>query len=198
MDDAVHRQDLDEAFKQQLNSQRDNQFRMDRLVKTLLDLSALELRDTIEKQDFNLTALIERVLEEFSPAVTSADIALETRLEKKLHLQGDQGKIRRLRNNIIENAIKYNREKGTIQLKSRQDAENIVISLHNSSPGIPELDKVFGQFYWVEKSRSQQYGSAGLGLAIVRQIDKLHHGSATMESDAKSLSPFLEATYDNN
>ncbi len=82
MDDAVHRQDLDEAFKQQLNSQRDNLFRMDRLVKTLLDLSALELRDTIEKQDFNLTALIEKVLEEFSPAVTTADIALETQLEK--------------------------------------------------------------------------------------------------------------------
>ncbi len=188
MDNAVHRQDLDEAFKQQLNSQRDNLFRMDRLVKTLLDLSALELRDTIEKQDFNLTALIEKVLEEFSPAVTSADIALETRLEKDLHLQGDREKIRRLLINIIDNAIKYNHTGGKILLEANRNGKNIIISLYNSSPGIPtaDLDKVFEQFYRVEKSRSQQYGGAGLGLAIVRQIVKLHHGRVTMESDAKS------------
>jgi len=188
MDDAVHRQDLDEAFKQQLSNQRDNLFRMDRLVKTLLDLSALELRDTIEKQDFNLTTLIEKLLEEFSPAITTADITLETRLEKDVHLQGDREKIRRLLINILDNAIKYNHHGGSIQLEVKQDMKNIVISLRNSGPGIPtsDLEKVFEQFYRVEKSRSQQYGGAGLGLAIARQIVKLHQGSVTMESDAKS------------
>ncbi len=188
MDDAVHRQDLDETFKQQLSNQRDNLFRMDRLVKTLLDLSALELRDTIEKQDFNLTSLIEKLLEEFSPAITAADITLETRLEKNLHLQGDQEKIRRLLINILDNAIKYNHHGGSIQFEAKLERKNIVISLHNSGPGIPtsDLDKVFEQFYRVEKSRSQQYGGAGLGLAIARQIVKLHQGSVTMESDAKS------------
>jgi signal transduction histidine kinase len=188
MDDAVHRQDLDNTFKQQLNRQRDNLFRMDRLVKNLLDLSALELRDTVEKQDFNLTILIEKLLEEFSPAITTADISLKTRLEENLQMQGDQEKIRRLLINIIDNAIKYNHEKGVMELETRQEAGNIVISLYNSGPGIPtaDLNKVFEQFYRVEKSRSQQYGGAGLGLAIARQIVKLHHGRATMESDAES------------
>jgi signal transduction histidine kinase len=188
MDDASQRPDLDEDFKQQLSSQRDNLFRMDRLVKTLLDLSDLELRNAIEKQDFNLTVLIEEVLDDFSAVITAAGLTLETDLDKDLQLRGDREKIRRLLINIIDNAIKYNHEGGEIQFEARRQAQSIIIAVYNTGPGIPtaDLDKVFEQFYRVEKSRSQQYGGAGLGLSIARQIVKLHHGDVTMESDAKT------------
>ncbi|NIA19097.1 MAG: HAMP domain-containing protein [Xanthomonadaceae bacterium] len=188
MDEAVQNQDMDESFRLQMISQRSNLFRMDRLVKTLLDLSALELKEVIEKQDFNLTVLIESLLEDFSAVMSAADISLETKLQENLHLLGDQDKIRRLLINILDNAIKYNYEGGTIELQTSEDEKNVIISLRNTGPGIPETDlkKVFEQFYRVEKSRSLQYGGAGLGLAIVRQIVKLHDGHLSMESDGKS------------
>jgi len=188
MDEAVQSQDMDDSFKQQLVNQRTNLFRMDRLVKTLLDLSALELKDMIEKHDFNLTALIENLLEDFSTVISTADISLETNLQENLHLLGDQDKIRRLLINILDNAIKYNYEGGIIELQASENGKEVSISLYNTGPGIPDSDreKVFEQFYRVEKSRSLQYGGAGLGLAIVRQIIKLHKGSVKVESEPES------------
>lgn len=188
MDEAVQKQEIDEPFKQQLISQRLNLFRMDRLVKSLLDLSSLELKGIMEKQDINISAMIESLLEDFSAVMNAADISLDANLQENLHLPGDRDKIRRLLINILDNAIKYNYEGGKIELEASGNEESITISLLNTGPGIPEadLEKVFDQFYRVEKSRSAQYGGAGLGLAIVRQIVKLHKGSVEMKSDAKS------------
>ena len=188
MDEAVQHQEIDEPIKQQLISQRANLFRMDRLVKNLLDLSSLELKEVIEKQDINLSAMIESLLEDFSAVISAADITLDVNLQENLHLPGDRDKIRRLLINILDNAIKYNYEGGEITLEASGNEKIITISLFNTGPGIPEadLEKVFDQFYRVEKSRSLQYGGAGLGLAIVKQIVKLHKGSVEMNSDAKS------------
>ena len=184
MDEAVNRRDLDESFKQQMINQRINLFRMDRLVKTLLDLSALELKEMIEKENFNLTGMIETVLEDFTAVILSNNIQLTTKLQHNLQLRGDQDKIRRLLINILDNAIKYNYEGPKIALEASGNEKIITISLFNTGQGIPEaeLEKVFEQFYRVEKSRSLQYGGTGLGLAIVKKIVILHHGSVKMES----------------
>ncbi len=185
MDEALQNQEMDEAFRQQMISQRTNLFRMDRLVKTLLNLSALELRETIDKQDFNLTSLVNNLLEDFSAGISAADISLEIKLQENLHLMGDQDKIRRLLINILDNAIKYNHKGGMIELQASGNGKEVSISLYNTGPGIPEADreKIFEQFYRIEKSRSLQYGGAGLGLTIVRQIVKLHKGSIKVESE---------------
>ena len=99
-------------------------------------------------------------------------------------MKGDRDMIRRLLINIIDNAIKYNRESGSLKLEVKPNAHTLHITCFNTGQGIPakELDRVFEQFYRVEKSRSLKYGGSGLGLAIVRQIVRLHGGDIKMES----------------
>ena len=184
-DEATQRQDLPEAFQHQLTSQSQHVLRMDRLVKNLLQLSVLELEDSLRPEEFSLKDLVQSVLEDFSLVLTEAKIHLETHLPANLNMIGDKDKIRRMLINILDNAIKYNVENGEINLELTQKENFVRISLFNTGPGIPkdEQEKVFEQFYRVEKSRSLHYGGAGLGLAIVKQIVRLHHGMVSVESE---------------
>jgi two-component system OmpR family sensor kinase len=184
-DEAAQRQDLPEAFQHQLIGQSQHVLRMDRLVKNLLELSVLELEDSPRPGEFSLKDLVQSVLEDFSIVLTEAKIHLETHLPANLNMIGDKDKIRRMLINILDNAIKYNVENGEINLELTQKEDFVRISLFNTGPGIPkdEQEKVFEQFYRVEKSRSLHYGGSGLGLAIVKQIVRLHHGTVSLESE---------------
>jgi two-component system OmpR family sensor kinase len=184
-DDGAQCQDLPEAFHRRLISQADIVLRMDRLVKNLLELSVLELKGSLAPEEFSLTDLIRSVVEDFSLILTEAKIRLEIHLPENLKMIGDKDKIRRMLINILDNAIKYNVEDGEIKLELTEKEGSVCISLFNTGPGIPkdELERVFEQFYRVEKSRSLRYGGAGLGLAIVKQIVRLHHGKVSLESE---------------
>lgn len=184
MDNAISQQDCPEPFKQQLIDQEAILIRMERLVKTLLDLSAMELKEVLEIKNFNLTKVIRIILHDFLPVIAANDIQLDVRLPDDVCMAGNQDKIRLMLINILDNAIKYNYKNGTIKLVVSETGDSINISLYNTGPGIPsqDLEKIFEQFYRVEKSRSLQYGGTGLGLAIVKKIVSLHHGSVKMES----------------
>jgi signal transduction histidine kinase len=184
-DQAVQRQDLPESFQQQLSNQGTIVLRMERLIKTLLELSVLELKDSLEIEEFSLTALLRSVLEDFSVVVADRNIRLQVTLPENLRVLGDKDMIRRMAINILDNAVKYNFEKGEIKLEASEEKGSVRLSLFNTGPGIPkdELEKVFEQFFRVEKSRSLQYGGSGLGLSIVKQIARLHGGTAVMESE---------------
>lgn len=183
-EEAVQRKGLTESLRQQLVSQERVVLRMERLVKTLLELSVLELQDSLEMKEFRLTDLVRSVLEEFSSITASRNIRCEVHLAENLVIRGDQEKIRRVLINILDNAVKYGFENGKMELELSGKAGSVLLSLSNTGPGVPknELGKVFEPFYRVEKSRSTQYGGSGLGLAIVRQIVLLHGGEVVMES----------------
>ncbi len=185
-DEASQRQDLPEAFEHQLISQGEHVLRMDRLVKNLLELSVLELKESLTVAEFSMTDLVHSVLEDFSLILTEARIRLKTRLPENLKIIGDKDKIRRMLINILDNAVKYNVENGEIEIELAEKENLIRISCFNTGPGIPkgEREKVFEQFYRVERSRSLQYGGAGLGLAIVKQIVRLHQGRVSLESES--------------
>jgi two-component system OmpR family sensor kinase len=185
-DEAAQRKDLPEAFQHQVISQGEHVLRMDRLVKNLLELSVLELKDSLTPEQFSLTDLIRSVLEDFSHILTEARIRLKVHLPGSLNMLGDRDKIRRMLINLLDNAVKYNVENGEIRFQAIEKAGFIHLSLNNTGPGIPkdDLEKVFEQFYRVEKSRSLQYGGAGLGLSIVKEIVRLHHGKVSLESEA--------------
>ena len=184
-EDAAQRRDLPEAFQQQVTAQGNNVLRMDRLVKTLLELSVLEVKASLVLKPFSVTDLVRSVLEDFSPLMEKANIRLETDLPQQLNMDGDADNIRRALINILDNAVKYNVEEGRITVVVAEKDNTIGISVENTGPGIPENDlkKVFDQFYRVEKSRSIQHGGAGLGLAIVREIVRLHHGEVSIASE---------------
>jgi two-component system OmpR family sensor kinase len=183
-DEAAQRKDLPQVFQHQVISQGEHVLRMDRLVKNLLELSVLELKDSLTPEEFSLTDLVQSVLEDFSLILTEAKIRLDVDLPGNLNMIGDKDKIRRMLINILDNAIKYNAENGEIKFQAIERDGFIHLSLNNTGPGIPkdDLEKVFEQFYRVEKSRSLRYGGAGLGLAIVREIVRLHHGKVSIDS----------------
>ena len=183
-EETSQRNDLPEVFLEQMKIQERNVLRMDRLVKTLLELSILEIRGFLTLEPFSLTDLVTLVLEDFSPIMERAKIHLEAVLPPGLTMRGDEDMIRRAFINILDNAVKYNREEGKIQLTVAEKNNDICISVYNTGRGIPkdELEKVFEQFYRVEKSRAAINGGVGLGLAIVKEIVRLHNGKVFLDS----------------
>jgi two-component system, OmpR family, sensor kinase len=183
-EEAAQHQELPEALQDQLSTQVHHVLRMDRLIKTLLELSVLELKESLALESFSLTDLVRSVLEDFSPFMSDAGIRLTVRMPERLDMRGDKDKIRRLLINIVDNAVKYNQANGEVRLEAREKDGAVHLALTNSSPGIPKdaREKVFEHFYRVEKSRSPEYGGAGPGLAIVKQIVRLHHGRVSIDS----------------
>ncbi|MGA7874084.1 MAG: HAMP domain-containing sensor histidine kinase [Desulfoferrobacter sp.] len=184
-EEAVHWADLSDSHRQMLDSQNRVLLRMNRLVKALLDLSALDLERTVKVEEIDLNALVEEIANELSPLLEAKKISLHNRLPKHMRLNADEGKMRRMLINLLDNAIKYNWEGGEIEVEGVEAQDEVSLTFFNTGPGVAndELDRVFEQFYRVEKSRSQQHGGAGLGLSLVRQIVALHGGEVTMESE---------------
>jgi signal transduction histidine kinase len=187
-EEAMQRGDLPPSFQSQLIRQSQVALRMERLIKDLMALSVLELDSTLKIEQFSLSELIHSLLADFSLLLAERQIRMHTRLSGELRISADKDKIRRLLINILDNAVKYNVTGGEIRLTAAEDRYGVTLTLFNTGPGIPkaDLEKVFDQFYRVEKSRSLQYGGAGLGLSIVQQIARRHGGTVTMESASGS------------
>lgn len=183
-EEALQSEGLPDSLKQGLSAQNKALLRMNRLVKNLLDLSALELAETCEAKPFSFHELAGSVLEDFQPLIQDQGIHCTAQLDDQLNLIADREKIKRMLINLIDNAIKYNRPGGEIRLQAGQRGKSCDILLFNTGPGIAaeERERVFEQFYRVEKSRAASMGGAGLGLTIVRRIVELHGGNVSLQS----------------
>ncbi|HHB76002.1 MAG TPA: HAMP domain-containing histidine kinase [Desulfobulbus sp.] len=184
--EAVQRDDLPDNFAMRLSRQSEILLRMDRLVKNLLDLSALQLKETVTLMRVDMTQLISTILSEFEEIIQTSDIHLNLELKDSIFLSGDEEKLRRMFINLIDNAIKYNnKEKGVIQVSLKKNNQDVEIIIYNTGIGIPATEQkmIFDQFYRVEKSRATASGGSGLGLTIVKRIVELHHGRIEIESE---------------
>ena len=188
-DEALQLSELPDNFRKQLVQQSRILCRMDRLVKNLLDLSALELQAACDPEELDLVELTATVFTEFEDIIRANNIELSLELPGSAFIRADGEKIKRVLINLIDNAIKYNHpEEGRIECRITTENKGIWLEIYNSGPGIPadQLERVFDQFYRVEKSRSTALGGAGLGLTIVKRIIEMHGGTITMESEAGS------------
>jgi two-component system, OmpR family, sensor kinase len=185
MEGAIHRKDLPDSFQQRLIHQTNILRRMSRLVKNLLDLSALELKRTISFAQISLPGLLKSVLEDYADVFAAKRINLTLNIPEDLEVRGDKEELQRVFINLVDNAIKYSHTDGDIRIRAARVGHDIRVSLYNTGRGIPkaDLERVFDQFYRVEKSRSLQYGGSGLGLTIVKRIVELHGGTVEMESE---------------
>jgi two-component system, OmpR family, sensor kinase len=185
MERAVHRKDLPDSFKQRLIHQGNILRRMGRLVKNLLNLSALELKRNIDFTEVSLPALLKSVLGDYEDVFAAKRITVTTDIPENLPVRGDKEELQRVFINLLDNAIKYNHAGGEIGIKASKYDHGVHLSLFNTGEGIPkaDLEKVFEQFYRVEKSRSLRYGGSGLGLTIVKRIIERHGGTLKMESE---------------
>ena len=156
--------------------------RLNKMVKTLLDMSELQ---TVGRDDeIVLDALVDEVLEDLEPLAEGKNIRLIGKC-KDITMTGSDILIYRLVYNLVENAIKYNHSGGQVTVTADRKENHVYLSVEDTGAGIPEelKERVFEPFFRVDKSRSRELGGVGLGLALVREIVRVHDGSITVKSN---------------
>ena len=156
--------------------------RLNKMVKTLLDMSELQ---TVGRDDeIILDALVDEVLEDLEPLAEGKNIRLIGKC-KDITMVGSDILIYRLVYNLVENAIKYNHSGGQVTVTADRKEKHVYLSVEDTGAGIPEelKERVFEPFFRVDKSRSRELGGVGLGLALVREILRVHDGSITVKSN---------------
>ena len=156
--------------------------RLNKMVKTLLDMSELQ---TVGRDDeIILDALVDEVLEDLEPLAEGKNIRLIGKC-KDITMVGSDILIYRLVYNLVENAIKYNHSGGHVTVTADRKEKHVYLSVEDTGAGIPEelKERVFEPFFRVDKSRSRELGGVGLGLALVREIVRVHDGSITVKSN---------------
>ena len=167
--------------------------KLNRMVKTLLDMSELQ---TVGRDDkIILDAIVEEVLADLEPLAVEKNIKLIGKCEDATMI-GSDILIYRLVYNLVENAIKYNHPLGQVTVTAYQRNKHVYLSVEDTGSGIPnELrERVFEPFFRVDKSRSRELGGVGLGLAFVREIVRVHDGSICIKS-GKTEGTIFEVTF---
>jgi signal transduction histidine kinase len=192
MEEMLQDEQLPLAVQEKLLAQERALARISQLVKSLLDLSRLEMTESLEKETFSLNDLLASVAEEFQPLMQEQTLRFTSQINGALPVHADREKIRRMLINLLDNAIRYNQPEGEIRCQVGIDEGKVTIVLANTGPGIDrnEQSRIFDQFYRCEKSRATAHGGSGLGLTIVKRIVELHSGSITVESGPSTWTTF--------
>lgn len=167
--------------------------KLNRMVKTLLDMSELQ---TVGRDDkIILDAIVEEVLADLEPLAVEKNIKLIGKCEDATMI-GSDILIYRLVYNLVENAIKYNHPLGQVTVTAYQRNKNVYLSVEDTGSGIPKelRERVFEPFFRVDKSRSRELGGVGLGLALVHEIVRVHDGSICIKS-GKTGGTIFEVTF---
>ena len=156
--------------------------RLGKMVKTLLDMSELQTVGRDEK--IILNDLVDEVLEDLELLAQEKNIKLIGKY-KNITMIGSDILIYRLVYNLVENAIKYNHSDGQVTVNAYKKQKHIYLSVEDTGSGIPKelRERVFEPFFRVDKSRSRKLGGVGLGLALVHEIVRVHDGSITVKSN---------------
>lgn len=167
--------------------------KLNRMVKTLLDMSELQ---TVGRDDkIILDAIVEEVLADLEPLAVEKNIKLIGKCEDATMI-GSDILIYRLVYNLVENAIKYNHPLGQVTVTAYQRNKHVYLSVEDTGKGIPKKlrERVFEPFFRVDKARSRELGGVGLGLAFVREIVRVHDGSICIKS-GKTGGTIFEVTF---
>ena len=167
--------------------------KLNRMVKTLLDMSELQMVGRDDK--IILDAIVEEVLADLEPLAVEKNIKLIGKCEDATMI-GSDILIYRLVYNLVENAIKYNHPLGQVTVTAYQRNKHVYLSVEDTGSGIPKelRERVFEPFFRVDKSRSRELGGVGLGLAFVREIVRVHDGSICIKS-GKTGGTIFEVTF---
>lgn len=174
--------DNDACATQTIQMVTEQNERLSKMVKTLLDMS--ELQTVARDDEIALDALVEEVLADLEPLAQEKHIQLDQTCEP-VSMMGSDILIYRLVYNLVENAIKYNRLDGTVTVSVTEENDRTCIRVEDTGNGIPEelKGRVFDPFFRVDKSRSRALGGVGLGLALVHEIVRVHDGEITIKDN---------------
>ncbi|MCD5029837.1 cell wall metabolism sensor histidine kinase WalK [Enterococcus asini] len=172
--------------------------RMIRMINDLLDLSRMDSQQSnLQLEYININELVSFVLDRFDMIMNNEEKGKKYRIrrdftQRELWAEVDPDKIIQVIDNIMNNAIKYSPDGGTITVHLSETHNNILLSITDQGLGIPkkDLQKVFDRFYRVDKARARKQGGTGLGLAITKEVIKAHGGTIWVESQEGRGSTF--------
>ena len=181
--------DNDTSAQQTISMITEQTERLGKMVRTLLDMS--ELQTIARDEEIAISALVEEVLADLEPLAQEKGINLIEKCDNVL-LMGSDILIYRLVYNLVENAIKYNFSDGTVTVTATQQNSQLHLTVEDTGNGIPEdlKERIFEPFFRLDKSRSRELGGVGLGLALVREIVRVHNGSILVKNNANSGTTF--------
>ena len=162
---------------------REQTERLTRMTKTLLEMS--NLRQVARNERIQLAPMIEEIFTDLAPLAEKRGVTLTA--EGDGVMTGSDALIYRLVFNLAENAIKYNHSGGSVRVSVAQEPKKLLLRVSDTGCGIPEVYQrsIFQPFFRVDKSRSREYGGAGLGLSLVWEIADLHGGSVWVEKSSE-------------
>ena len=181
----------DGAIKDEENNQRflkvirKNAQRMHRLIDDILELSIIESgKITLELKRINLNAFIEEVFTNLSSKAKERRIKLKNEVSHDAFVFADAVRLEQMLTNLIDNAVKFNAEKGTVIVGFEEKNEKNIISISDTGEGISSehLQRIFERFYRTDRARSREIGGTGLGLAIVKHLARIHGGEVSVAS----------------
>ncbi|MBI4343142.1 MAG: PAS domain-containing protein [Candidatus Omnitrophica bacterium] len=160
--------------------------RLSRLIEDLLQLSQIESRAVpLKLQPVALTPLIQQLWERLERQASQRGITLTWEMPAATpRVLGDPERLRQVFLNLLDNAIKFNRDGGRVTVRGRVAGAALQVEVEDTGSGIPEPDlaRIFERFYRVDKTRSRELGGTGLGLAIVKHLVELHQGRIEVRS----------------
>ena len=162
---------------------REQTERLTQMTRTLLEMS--NLQQVARNERIQLAPMIEEIFTDLAPLSDKCGVTLTA--EGDGIMTGSDALIYRLIFNLTENAVKYNRPGGSVRVSVTQEPEKLLLRVSDTGCGIPEEHQrsIFQPFFRVDKSRSREYGGAGLGLALVWEIAELHGGSVWVEESSE-------------
>ena len=162
---------------------REQTERLTQMTRTLLEMS--NLRHVARNERIQLAPMIEEIFTDLAPLSDKRGVTLTA--EGDGIMTGSDALIYRLIFNLAENAVKYNRPGGSVRVSVTQEPEKLLLRVSDTGCGIPEeyQRSIFQPFFRVDKSRSREYGGAGLGLSLVWEIAELHGGSVWVEESSE-------------
>ena len=167
-----------------LSIMQKNAARMHHLIDDILELSAIEAGNVkLKPENVTLWPLVEDVIGSLSAAAAARKIAVHNQVTAEAEVLVDPHRLIQMLTNLIDNAIKFNRDGGSVSINYHADTYD-QIQIEDTGEGIPShhLDRLFERFYRVDRARSRELGGTGLGLAIVKHLAKAHGGEVTVES----------------
>jgi two-component system phosphate regulon sensor histidine kinase PhoR len=175
----------EENSKRFLSIIRKNAARMHNLIDDILELSAIEAGTVkLETRDAELSAMVDDVLDSLESQASSRRVTLTNKVEPGTMVRVDPTRLEQMLTNLIENAIKFNREGGTVVVDYEENEDRSRILVEDTGEGIPaqHLERLFERFYRVDRARSREMGGTGLGLAIVKHLARAHGGEVGVVS----------------
>jgi two-component system phosphate regulon sensor histidine kinase PhoR len=167
---------------------------MNKIISDLLQLSQIESKEfELKIEAFPIKELVEEVIYALKRSADEKSQSIEVNLHSSdQRVLGDKYRINQALTNLLDNAIKYTPERGTIKIESKDKGEFLEIAVIDTGIGIPQNDlpRVFERFYTVDKGRSRALGGTGLGLSIVKHIIEAHGGEVNVESQPEKGSKF--------